>query len=68
MIKPISLHNSLCALVKEGGAVRSVGFDKQHLPAVLNGFNDVRVVDSGSFGEYLGHTQRVQEKLNECKR
>ncbi len=68
MIKPISLRNRLALLVKEGGAVRSVGFNKQHLPSVDNRFDDIRVVDSGFLGEYLGHAPRVQENLNECKR
>ena len=68
MIQSIRFRNSLCALVQQGDTVRSVGIDKKHLPAVLNGFNDIGVMDTSPFGKSSVHTAMVQEKLNECKR
>jgi hypothetical protein len=42
------MTESLFTLIKLRYAERAVRADKQHLPSILNGFNDERVLGAGS--------------------
>lgn len=61
------MTESLFTLIKLRNAARRVRANEQHLPSILEGFDDKGVLGACSLGDSIGHVPMVQEKLNECK-